>query len=683
MQIFLARFRLAHKLLISSLGFAVPLTLLLYYVVAAFNGSIRTAESEAAGTRSLASLRVLAEMLPAHQRLNHFVLAGKGATGDLGGVAGEIDAALARLGVEGNTDGELLGKVQTEWRALKEARRLTPEDSDTRHQSLREATGTLIERLSQTSDLILDPALDSYYLMDVAVLVMPKAQNDLQDVLFSIERDLTRGAGTRDELMAFTSTAGKLDWGDVSRVRDKVAVSLRENKRSGRISSSLQGRMPALVAAYENAQGAFMTRLSGANQTDPQSVAELAKAGQTFAAAGSALWGGSIEELGKLLETRASVEKRNRFVALALSLLSVGLAVGLLLMIVRNATRPLARVAEIAGEIAGGELQRAEARLAESEVKELLGVAIIPADARDEVWQMFRAFRTMTHGLASLLGEVRSSGSQVSGSANTMAAAVRQLEATVAEQASSTNSVAATSNQIYATVKSLAKTMDTVTEMAAEASQLADSGMHGLAGINTAMDSLLDTTSEVSRILRSIQEQSGEITAVITTITKIANRTNLLSLNAAIQAEKAGEHAAGFSVVAVEIRRLADQTSVAALEIEESIQRMRGAVEEGVETVEQYAGQARSSSDTIAGITGDLGRLLEYTQKLEPHFADVNSGMQVQSEGAGHITASMQELNEAASQTRDSLAGFRQVTEQMRGAVAGLEREVARFSKVG
>ena len=664
MRPFLARLRLAHKLLISSLGFAVPLTLLLYYVVSAFNVNIRTAEAEAAGTRSLASLRELAELLPVHER----------GTGDAGGVASEIDGALARLSAEGNADRALLDKVQSEWRALKAARGLTPEESDTRHQSLREATATLIERLSQTSNLVLDPALDSYYLMDVAVLVMPKAQGDLQDVLVSIERDLTRGGGTRDR---------KLDWLTLTHVRDKLAVSLRENRRSGRISPSLQGRMPALVAAYEAAQNAFMTRLSRANQTDPQSVAELGKAGQALAEAGSALWRGSIEELGKLLETRGAVERGNRFIALALSLLSVGLAVGLLLTIVHNVTRPLARVAEIAGEIASGELQRAEARLSEGEVGKLLGAAEIPADARDEVWRMFRAFRTMTHGLASLLGEVRSSGSQVSGSANTMAAAVRELEATVAEQASSTNSVAATSNEIYATVKNLAKTMDTVTRMAAEASQLADSGMNGLAGINTAMENLLTATSEVSRILRSIREQSGEITAVIATITKIANRTNLLSLNAAIQAEKAGEHAAGFSVVAVEIRRLADQTSVAALDIEESIQRMRGAVEQGVETVEQYAGQARSSSSTIAGITADLGRLLEYTQKLEPHFADVNSGMQVQSEGAGHITASMQELNAAARQTRDSLAGFRQVTEQMRGAVAGLEKEVARFSKAG
>jgi methyl-accepting chemotaxis protein WspA len=183
--------------------------------------------------------------------------------------------------------------------------------------------------------------------------------------------------------------------------------------------------------------------------------------------------------------------------------------------------------------------------------------------------------------------------------------------------------------------------------------------------------------------LGSIREQSTRITQVIATIAKIANRTNLLSLNAAIQAEKAGEHAAGFSVVAVEIRRLADQTSVAALDIEESIQQMQGAVEEGVGAVERYAGQAGASSKTIAGITADLGRLLEYTQQLGPHFADVNTGMQVQSEGAGHITAAMQELNEAARQTRDSLAGFRQVTEQMRSAVAGLEREVARFSKAG
>ena len=289
----------------------------------------------------------------------------------------------------------------------------------------------------------------------------------------------------------------------------------------------------------------------------------------------------------------------------------------------------------------------------------------------------------MTHRLASLLFEVRNSGLQVSGSANQTAAAVRELEATVAEQASSTSSVAATSNQIFATVKDLAQTMGTVTEMAAEVTGLANSGVDSLGGINGAMDELQASTTHVAQILRTIREQSARITGVIGAITKIANRTNLLSLNAAIQAEKAGERAAGFSVVAVEIRRLADQTAVAALDIEESIQQMQGSVEAGVAGVEQYAGQARASTETIGKLTADLGRLLEYTQKLGPYFGEVNTGMQVQAEGAGHITAAMQELDEAARQTRDSLAGFRQVTESMREAVVGLDREVARFSKAG
>jgi methyl-accepting chemotaxis protein WspA len=681
MHTFLARYRLAHKLLISSLAFALPLAVLLYYVVSAFNANIRMAESEAAGTRSLAALRQLAESLPVDERLSHFALQGKATADDLGRLRGEIDGALDRLRAAGNVDRELLARIGDEWRAVKAARDLTPEESDTRHQSLRDGTQRLIKRLGDSSSLILDPSLDSYYLMDVALLSMPKVQEDLSDVLFSIQRDLARGSGTQNELMSFNSAASKLDWAAFTHIREKVDFALRENKRSGRLSASLQARMPPLLGAYDAAQSALMEKLGAVNPADPQSVAELNRAGQALWDAGSALWRGSTEELRTLLERRTATQKRNRFVALALSLLAVGLAAGLVLLVTRNATRPMERVAEIAGEIAAGRLRQAEARLADDEVRRLLGVTEIPPEARDEAWRMFQAFRTMTHGLASLLGEVRNSSSQVSGSANHMAAAVRQLEATAAEQASSTSSVAATSNEIFATVKDLATTMDTVTRMAADAAELADSGMRGLGGIDSAMDNLLDATANVSQVLLRIREQSARISEVITAITKIANRTNLLSLNAAIQAEKAGEHAAGFSVVAVEIRRLADQTSVAALDIEESIREMQGAVGMGVEAVEQYATQARASSQTISGITSDLGRLLEYTQKLGPHFADVNNGMQVQSEGAGHITAAMQELNEAARQTRDSLTGFRQVTEQMRAAVAGLEREVARFSK--
>jgi methyl-accepting chemotaxis protein WspA len=167
---------------------------------------------------------------------------------------------------------------------------------------------------------------------------------------------------------------------------------------------------------------------------------------------------------------------------------------------------------------------------------------------------------------------------------------------------------------------------------------------------------------------------------VITAITKVANRTNLLSLNAAIEAEKAGDAAGGFSVVAVEIRRLADQTAMAALDIEALIQEMQGAVREGVDRVEDYAEQTRTSSGAVNALSTGLGRVIESTQKLGPQFETVNQGMQSQSQGAGQIADAMGHLRDSAQHTRDSLSEFRRVAEQLHAAVDALQAEVGRFS---
>jgi methyl-accepting chemotaxis protein WspA len=177
-----------------------------------------------------------------------------------------------------------------------------------------------------------------------------------------------------------------------------------------------------------------------------------------------------------------------------------------------------------------------------------------------------------------------------------------------------------------------------------------------------------------------LREKTGSINQVITAITRVANQTNLLSLNAAIEAEKAGQRGVGFAVVAREVRRLADQTAIAALEIEDSISEMQTAVKDGISGVERYTGQANASSDRMARISDDLSRIIDYTRQLGPQFESVNQGMQNQSESALQISEAMSQLNDAARHTREFLEDFLRVTDELRGAVDGLENEVQKFA---
>src|SRR6267142_1952453 len=130
--------------------------------------------------------------------------------------------------------------------------------------------------------------------------------------------------------------------------------------------------------------------------------------------------------------------------------------------------------------------------------------------------------------------------------------------------------------------------MDEVSHVAAAAAERAISGQGGLEVMDGAMRLLADSTTSIGSKLAVISERARNINVVVTTITKVADQTNLLSINAAIEAEKAGEAGLGFLVVAREIRRLADQTAVATLDIEQMVRHMQEAVSAGVMEMDKF-----------------------------------------------------------------------------------------------
>jgi methyl-accepting chemotaxis protein WspA len=201
----------------------------------------------------------------------------------------------------------------------------------------------------------------------------------------------------------------------------------------------------------------------------------------------------------------------------------------------------------------------------------------------------------------------------------------------------------------------------------------------GLARMETTMQQMEAATRTIAERLTAIQARANDITSVVTTITKVADQTNLLSLNAAIEAEKAGEYGRGFAVVAREIRRLADQTAVATLDIERIVHEMRASVTAGVMSMEQFAHGVHQGVEQVRTVGGQLGQIIAQVQALTPRFDTVNQGMQTQAEGAQQISAAMVHLSEAAQQTAASLYASNRAIEQLNAAAQGLHDEISRF----
>jgi methyl-accepting chemotaxis protein len=300
--------------------------------------------------------------------------------------------------------------------------------------------------------------------------------------------------------------------------------------------------------------------------------------------------------------------------------------------------------------------------------------------SRDEVGQLAEGINTTIARIQSIVRGVRESIVQILSTASQTATATQQQEVTAQRLSSSTVEIAAAVSEISAAGKELVRTMDEVSEHASRVATMAVGGRSELAGIESTMKQLVESTASFSPKLAAIKDHADNITAIITTITKVADQTNLLSINAAIEAEKAGEYGRGFLVVAREIRRLADQSAVATLDIENMVRQMQGAVSAGVMQMDKFREEVRSGATHIAEINSQIGQVIEEVQGLTPRFRQVNDGMRDQSSGAQQIREAMAPLSEGAQQTAVSAEESKRATAHLRTAVELLNQEAAQFT---
>lgn len=318
-------------------------------------------------------------------------------------------------------------------------------------------------------------------------------------------------------------------------------------------------------------------------------------------------------------------------------------------------------------------------RVAERIAEGDLTTSVQVSESPDEIGRLQSAFYNMTRKLNSLIRQVQHSGIQITSSTTQIAASGKQLEATVTQQVASTNQVVATAKQIAATASELVVTMEQVKELSHQTTIAAGNGQQDLLGMEETMRQLSQGTSSIAAKLGTIGEKANRIDGIVTTITKVADRTNLLSLNAAIEAEKAGEYGSGFAVVAREIRRLADSTAIATLDIEQMVKDMQSAVSTGVMEMDKFTKEVARAVENIQVIGTQMSEIIERVQSLTPRFESVSQGMEGQSEGARQISAAMVQLSEASGQTAQALSDTNRAIEQLNDAARGLQGEIARF----
>ncbi|MCP4577583.1 MAG: methyl-accepting chemotaxis protein [Deltaproteobacteria bacterium] len=303
----------------------------------------------------------------------------------------------------------------------------------------------------------------------------------------------------------------------------------------------------------------------------------------------------------------------------------------------------------------------------------------VPEGADDETGRLLSALGSMIRNLNSLISQVQRSGLQVTSSSNELAAAAKEQEATMSNQVLSTDRVVRSVEGISRVAVQLVDTVEKVVAASDETTGFASRSQADLGGMKEAMHRMEDASRSISSHLESINEKAENVTHVVDTITKVADQTNLLSLNAAIEAEKAGEYGRGFNVVAREIRRLADQTAVATLDIEQMVQGMQSAVSAGVMEMDKFVSEVKGSAEDVGKISGQLAEIIERVQTISPRFEEINLAVGGQSDDALTISGSMTNLKEELQETLESFRETYTAIQQLINAAKGLQDGVSRF----
>jgi methyl-accepting chemotaxis protein len=683
----------------------LPFAVVTYKMASSINTlGVEFAEQELRGLEYYTPLTTLLKNLQLHRSLTALALSGDTASrASLDSTRASVETDIKKVD---EVDQRLDSALQTtaKWTPLRKAirdlldapRGASAEDSSTQHSNVIVPLIALIAHVGDSSNLTRDPDLDKKHLIEVLIHQGPELSEAL---------DNARGFG-------ITAAAAKNRTADQAKRLDRDTV----------VVEILAGKMDqTMTQAFQSNEG-LKASLEADSQLAGDTVLEAMVAMGTLAQPGAAISPADYfatltksvdaifkmetdvtQSLHTLLNERVASFRSEVRQTLAWAGLGLLVVCGIGFFAMRDLTRSLGQVVSAANQIAIGDLAiPGSSKIRKDEIgvlghafdqmvaasKEMAGVAeriaagdlavvVTPRSERDVLGN---ALANMVGRLSALVGEMQRSGGQVERSAVDIAATARQQQATASEIAATTTEISATSREISATSKELVKTMTEISSVADQTALLAGRGQDGLTLMAGTMGGVMEAAGAVNAKLAVLSDEAANINQVVTTITKVADQTNLLSLNAAIEAEKAGEFGRGFAVVATEIRRLADQTAVATYDIDETVKKIQAAVSAGVMSMDKFSEEVRRGMQQVQQVGDQLTQIIQQVQVLAPRFEAVNEGMHAHALGAEQITEALVQLSEAVEQTVESLRQSSDVIDGLNQAASGMLSGASRFN---
>ena len=371
------------------------------------------------------------------------------------------------------------------------------------------------------------------------------------------------------------------------------------------------------------------------------------------------------EENGLLAQRNLAMQAaKSSSLAILLSggLIAAVLAISVAFALSRSIAGRLQPVVDVARSIAEGRLDTR-----------------IERAGRDEIGVLLDAFATMQERLREMIGQIRSGAEQLVGAAQNISSAASQLSVSTQEQSHAASSMAATVEELTVSINHVADNANEAHSLSSESGRQSSEGGTVIQHTLSSMQRIADTVQGAAAQIGELGQHSDQISSIVNVIKEIADQTNLLALNAAIEAARAGEQGRGFAVVADEVRLLAQRTANSTQEIAEMIKKIQngtrnavGNMEVGVQQVSSGVEQASQAGNAIVSIREASGRVVGVVDQI-------SLALREQTVASQDVARNVERIAQMSQQNSEAVADTSRTAQALQQLALSLGKQVASF----
>jgi methyl-accepting chemotaxis protein len=711
---FAPRFVLVAAVLLAPLGY------LAYLQYSAATTSLRFNQNEVVGTQYIEKFRKLH-----HQHQRHWVQAVGVARGvvnpaelsrtrqEIDKLAVEVDAASPALAAEmaalgTATVADVIDRWQTvrqKWVAAQSSGTTDPAKIDAAHKDLVDADADLIANgVANASNLILDPDLDSYWLMDIYTAKAPSLGN-------GIARAVSRGLiGGDVERQLELAGIYQNNLGLIASTQDDLKTAIEKAPRYSKRDSvkSLLTPYAALKTAADDTSELIKGYLTAGVAADGSAIAGGAQvpavkdAGKLVASALGALdavaqfWTAVEPELRAMCQRRVDEYAGTRTRGLLIAILAAVIALylfGAFSLAVAGSVGELSvatvKLNESLTESRGlqEKVQRDNDEI-QSNIIDLLSVVSDASDGNLTVrarttagtlGNVADAFNQLLEALEGLIGDVKQQISRTDRAVATIASSASRMADGASRQTKEVIAARALIQNVAGELVQVSKSAEGASAAAQRTATSAADGEKAVEDVIAGMEGLRSNVQAGAKKMKSLGDRSMEITAIVGTISRISEQTNMLALNAAIEAARAGEHGRGFSIVAEEVRKLAERTASATKEIEKLVKTIHSETSETVQAIEQQTQVVEHESKIVGDAGESLRKIRGVSTESAGLVASITAVARTQMEHAQRVVITMEAVSSIAMDTQQGAESTATTVNDLLALSRHLTQAVARF----